>query len=836
MIRAIVFLIASASFVELSAESPEGETPFGVTPRDATLKGPLDRLQLLVTAPLGDSGRQDLTHEAIYESLTPSVIRVDRFGRVKPFAPGRGSIRVEHPALAQSPLEVSVEVIAYDTQPSLREDVLPILSKAGCNQGACHAAQFGKGGLKLSLFGFAPEQDYPPLARDFYQRRVDTGHPESSLILRKPTQQISHEGGKRFEVDSYEYEVLKAWIAAGAPPPTAQEPEVAQIFVSPRARTYSPGENQQLRVVARYSDGSKRDVTLRARYDTLSEGVATVDPTGLVVATGHGQTAIMVRYQGEAEISEVLSPYADSVDLTGFTPRNFVDEHVKTRWQHLGLKPTGPSTDEEFIRRAFLDALGTLPRTETVERFLDSPDPNKRDTLIDEILGLTGDPRRDRHVEEWSTYWTLKWGDLLRVNRKTISDAGMWAFHHWIRQSLRENKSVDRFVKEILTARGSILNDGPANYFVYTKRPTDKAEVAPAPDIAETTAQVFLGIRMQCARCHHHPFETYSQTDYYGLAAFFTGITSKQSDAFGELGFDAVLSVGNHSPIKHPRTGAVVPPTPLLAEPANLYGIADTRELLADWITAPDNPFFARNIVNRIWGYFMGTAIVEPIDDLRATNPPSNPDLLTALAANFVADGYDLRKLMRTIMRSRVYQLSSAPRPENAHDTRFYAHQNVKRLPAEVLLDAIDFACGTHEKFPDVPLGIRAIELPDSNFESYFLDTLGRPKRKVNCECERTAEPNLAQVLHIANGDLLQRKLTDKNGRIGKLLAKATDGGAAGDTAAIHELYLATFSRRPTDAEVTTCQDLIRRSKGRREGLENILWALCNSREFLFNH
>lgn len=801
-----------------------------VEPAAARLEHPLDRLQLIVTDHRNTSAPADRTREVRYDNLTPHILRVDAKGRVTPLGGGRGRVVLEH---AGRKVAVAIEVASPNraAPPSFREDAIPILSKAGCNQGACHASQFGQAGFKLSLLGFAPEQDHPALARDWLQRRVTPAAPDASLMLRKPTQQVPHGGGQRFEVGDYKYEVLRSWIAAGAPPPLEDEAGVIDLTVFPRERVYARGDQQQLRVVAHYSDGRTRDVTARALFDSLAEGIASVDHDGLVTVVGPGQAGIMVRYQGQGDVSHVLLPYGDRVELTDFQPANFIDERVKERWERLGLRPSGGCSDEQFIRRAFIDAVGTLPPPAHVERFLASNDPNKRAVLVDEVLGLTGDPDRDAYNEEWATYWALKWGDLLRVSRKTKSDAGMWAFHNWITDALRENRPMDQFVRDILTAQGSILEYGPANYFVSAARPSDFAGVAAAEDLAETTAQVFLGVRMQCARCHHHPFEEYSQKDYYSLAAFFTRLGSKTSDTFGRLGFDAVLTLNDTGSIQHPRTGEVMQPTPLGGQPLKSSDIEDLREPLVDWMLSAKNPLFARNIANRVWGYFMGTALIEPIDDVRATNPPSNPQLLEELAHYFIESGYDLRQLMRAVMNSRVYQLSSTPRAENVDETRFYAHYNVKRLSAEVLLDAIDYACGTQEKFPDVPLGIRAIALPDSQFESYFLDTLGRPRRLINCECERTSEPNLAQVLHIANGEVLHRKLTDKKGRLTQLVEKTTDNRAA-----VRALYLVTFSRPPSSEESERCVKIMERSKNRREGLENVLWALCNSREFLFNH
>lgn len=788
-----------------------------VEPERAELAGNFARLQLRVSG----VGEQDLTRAVKYAASNPAVLDVSPRGEVRPLQNGTAEVLIEH---AGSTLRVPVTVRGIVERPAVgfKQDVIPILSKAGCNMGACHAAQYGQGGLMLSVFGFAPEKDYLNLTRDQLGRRVSPSRPADSLILRKPTLETPHGGGRRFAVGSHEYQILEAWVAAGTPGPNAKEPEVVDLRVTPAERLYQVGESQQLRLLARYSDGSEQDVTHRAKFDSLSDGVALVTPTGYLTTVGAGQAGIMVRYDGQAKVSIVVVPFARDVDLSAFRPNNFVDELVLARWKRLGLKPAALSSDGEFLRRAFLDAIGTLPPPERIQAFLESKEPNKREALIDELLGLTGDPKRDIYVNEWSAYWSLKWGDLLRNNRRGLGDGGMWALHNWVRASLRENKPVHQFVREIIMAQGSVYENGPANYYRISRT---------APDLAETTAQIFLGVRLQCAKCHHHPFEVYGQSDYYGLAAFFTRIGTKPSNEFGALGGDSVVMVTSTGEINHPRTNQVMKPAPLLGKPIDPSNLRDRRKALAEWLAAPDNTLFARNIVNRFWAYYMGTGLVEQIDDMRATNPPSNPELLDALAADFVKNGYDLRKLMRAIMVSRTYQLSSVPPAESASDTRFYTHYNVKRLPAEVLLDAIDFATGTREKFVGIPLGTRAIELPDPNYTSYFLDTMGRPARATTCECERTGEPNLGQVLHITNGDLINRKLTDPAGRIAKLIArKATPEEAVAD------LFQATLSRTPTAKEIAAGRDVIARAPNLKEGLEDLLWALCNSREFLFNH
>lgn len=821
-IQFVLFSLLALSQCDLAiCDAAAPGTDLRVEPAEIQIAGNLDRVQFVVTAENSAGRRIDITRRATYEVLTPAHARVSTVGRVTPIESGDGIIRVKYKTQT-----IDVPLVVSDAEASrpvsYSEDVMPALTKAGCNQGACHGAQFGQGSFKLSLLGFAPEQDFPAIVREWNQRRVSLVSPADSLLLKKAVSAIPHGGGRRMQVGSPEYELLKAWIEAGIPGPMTDEPPVTDITVTPNEREYQPGGTQQLRVVAHYRDGTQRDVTHLARYDSLGTGIATVTRNGFVTATGQGQTAIMVRYRGRAKVSSVVRPFADIVDLSSFAPQNFVDEHVRTRWQKIGLTPSPICTDEEFIRRAFLASIGTLPAAERVEQFLSSEDANKRTALVDELLGMTGDPKRDIYIEEWSAYWTQKWGDLLRNNRAKVGEIGMWAFSSWIRASLRENKSMDQFVREILLAQGSIYQNGQANFYKVSAQPTD---------LAETTAQVFLGIRLECAKCHQHPFESYSQTDYYGLAAFFTRVTTKRSSDFGGFGNDTVVKLKTSGSIRHPRTGQVIPPTPLGAKPLESISARDLRRPLAEWLTSPENPLFARNIVNRTWGYLMGTALVEPIDDLRATNPPSNPELLEALASNFVTDGYNLRKLMRAIMVSHAFQLSSTSTDTNAADTRFFSHYPTKRLPAEVLLDAIDQVCGTRERFTGVPLGTRAIELPDPNFSSYFLDTLGRPQRIVSCECERTAEPNLAQVLQLANGELVQRKLTDKAGRLSKLI-----DNKASDDSAFNEFYLVALSRFPTAREVEHCRTILAGAADRRTGLEDILWALLNSREFLFNH
>ena len=821
MLKQITFAVSFLFCALILSPTRAAEQPFEVSPEKIELNGLLDyfQIQLPVTSNGKISG--DLTHAAKYTSLTPKVLEANSTGLVRPIGFGQGKIQIEL-AGKQREISANVKPRTNGKNASFVMDVVPVLNKGGCSLGGCHASQFGKGGFKLSLFGYAPEQDYPQMARDNRQRRISVLQPEKSLILQKASMAIAHGGGRRFAKDSYEYRIMHTWISEAVTEIDTKEPKVVGMELIPMTRRYKKGDQQQLRVVAEFGDGTKRDVTALAQYDSLVENIATVTPRGKVEILGSGQTAIMVRFMGQAKVSTVISPYKEKVDLAGFKPNNMIDEHIKKRFNQLGLEPSSLCSDEVFIRRAFIDTIGTLPEPEKVKAFLASKYPEKRSQLIDELLGLTGDPARDIYVEPWSAYWGMKWGDLLRNNRNKVGDGGMWAFSNWIRQSLRENKPVNEFVSEIITAQGSIYQNGPANYFKIASKPED---------LAEATSQIFLGVRLQCAKCHHHPFEVYSQKDYYSLAAFFTRVGNKSSVDFGALGQDTIIKVKGSGSIRHPRTKKTMEPTPLMGEPIDITSYRDFRRPLARWLTAPDNRLFSRSMANRFWSYFMATGFVEPIDDMRETNPASNPELLEALADHFVKSGYNLKELMRVIMNSRAYQLSSEPKPENVANTRFYTHYNVKRLPAEVMLDALDDLTGAQERFRGVPQGTRAIELPDPNYASYFLDTLGRPKRVITCECERTSQPNLSQVLQVANGQLINTKLATKNGRIEQLLkAKATDH------AVFSEMYLAAYSRFPTKQELANCDQIVKSSKDKREGYQDVMWAISNSREFLFNH
>lgn len=800
-------LLLLVSIVPASRADDDFES-LEVHPARATLSGPGASQRLVVLGVRPDGRKTDLTDRCELD-IEGTTVRVDDQGRLRPVEDGPSVARVRFGRI-QAEVPVDVQNAREPRRVSFRHEIVPMLTKLGCNQGACHGGQHGKGGFKLSLLGFEPAPDFTQIVKSAAGRRVSPSNPEESLLLLKPTLTVPHGGGKKMPPAGREYDLVRLWLEQGAPPPDDQEPSVVGLELLPSSRALEVDDVQHLVALATFSDGTVRDVTDDAKFDSLSEGIATVAPTGIARTVGRGETNILARYQGHAALARLTVPYGEPVPFE-FAARNVLDEHVARRWRALGLAPSAPCTDAEFLRRAMLDSIGTTPSIDEIDAFLADTSPDKRSRLIDRLL--------DR--PEYVDYWSLKWGDLLRVNTDTLGAQGMLAFNLWLRDAFRSNKPANRMAEELVTAQGSIYTNGPANYFRVARGPDD---------LAETTAQVFMGVRLQCAKCHHHPFEAYGQDDYYALAAYFARIATKNSDEFGLFGRELVVYTRDTGDVRQPRSGKVMAPRPLNAEPAD-HPI-DRRRALAEWLIQPDNPWFARNIANRYWAYLLGKGIVNPIDDLRETNPPTNPELLDALAAAFVESGYDFKALLRLILNSGVYQLSSVPTPENRLDALYFTHYPAKRLTAEQLLDAVNLATGTIEKFRQRPAGTRAIALPDTNVPSYFLDTFGRPVRATACECERTADPTLGQALHLMNGDTINRKLTQSDGRLARMLKDPR----LTDETLIQVLYRLTFARPATADEVKRAAAIIAAAPRRDQGAQDLLWGLLNAKEFLFNH
>lgn len=794
-----------------------------VSPSRVDLDGPHERARILVRAD-GDAPRAaDLTRLAAYRSVDPAVAVVSADGTVS--AVGDGATQVE---VTVGDERGMVEVVVSGAGDARRvgfdADVLPVITRAGCNAGTCHASQYGKGGFVLSVMAFDPTLDYTAMALASRGRRIAPDNPAGSLLLQKAGGSVPHGGGTRLPPGSPDHRVLASWIAAGAPGPDAAAPAVTRLEVEPAARIGGEGMQQQLRVRATYADGRRRDVTAWTRFDAIDEGVVRVEPAGVVTAVGRGHGSVMARFGGEAAIATFAVPFSDApaeggrfAEWHGGHP---LDAVAARTFAELGLVPSPRCDDATFLRRAYLDCLGGLPTVEESRAFLASSAPDKRERLVDELLGLTGDPARDRHVERFAAWQALHWADLIRNNSAVVGESGMWALHNWLLESFRGGKPFDRFVTELVTARGSIFSSGPANYFRIAGNPSD---------LAESTSQLFLGTRLQCAKCHHHPYERLGQADYYGFAAFFARVASKGSAEFGIFGGDSVVMVTPSGEVTHPRTGAVMKPTPLGGAPVETGD--DRRVALAAWLTAADNDLFARSLANRYLALLLGRGLVEPVDDLRSTNPPSNPEMMELLVREVRSSGFDVRRLMRFVMTSRPYQLESVPLEGNAADDRFYSHFRVRRLPAEALLDCIDEATLVRTKHPNLPLGTRAIELPDAAAANTnpFLVTFGKPKRASVCECERSPDENLAQALHTLNGDVVASKVADGAGRVATLVAS---GRSAREC--IEELWLAALCRPPTPAEAAEAEGVVAAAPSPAEGLQDLLWGLINSKHFLF--
>jgi hypothetical protein len=704
---------------------------------------------------------------------------------------------------------------------------MAVLSKAGCNQGACHGNQNGKNGFKLSLRGQDPTFDLESLTRDTFGRRTNMLEPQESLLLLKPTGVIPHEGGKRFGADSPEYAILSRWIREGSRPDRPNTPVLKEIEVTPSSQVVlEPLNRVQLRVRAKFSDGKVRDVSRLAVFETSNQ-VATVTPDGEVERQEMGETTILVRYLNQrVPVQLAFVPARPGFVWHDFPESNYIDHHVFAKLRAVRVLPSPLCSDSMFLRRAYLDTLGVLPTVQEARTFLADSRPDKRSRLIDALL----------QRPEFADFWSLKWSDLLRNEEKLLDRKGVQIFHHWIRQCLAEDKPLNEFACELIAARGSTYGHPAANFYRALRDPQARAEAV---------AQVFLGIRLQCARCHNHPFDRWTQDDYHSLAAFFARvdyriIENNRRDRFDKHEFDGeqIVCTNRDGEVANPRTGrTMLPRFPGSITPVSSAS-SDRLQLFADWVAHPDNPFFARAQVNRIWYHLMGRGIVEPNDDFRASNPPANGPLLEELAQDFAAHHFQLRHLVRTIMNSQTYQLSAAPNDTNALDEANFSHALIRPLQAEQLLDALAQVTAVPVKFNGYPLGLRAAELagvqparrrdrPQTEGER-FLRRFGKPERLLNCECERSDDTTLEQAFGLLTGGVVNQMLSAPDNRIGRLLARRESNGEI-----IQEFYLAALSRLPASQELDTASALVERSRDRRAALEDVVWGLVNAKEFL---
>lgn len=790
--------------------------------KKAKLLGPDANLQLVVY----NSDLQDMTREVVYTSAPDNLISISDSGKVIPLGNGDVTITATNDKGLTGKLDLVVERFETPQPINFPNEIVPLFTKHGCNGGGCHGKSEGQNGFKLSLLGFEPTEDFEYLVKESRGRRLFPAAPEHSLLLRKGAGDLPHGGGARFEHDSWDYKAIVRWMEQGMPYGSPDDPILEKISVFPDSRIVDPGGKQQLAVTAYYSDGSVRDITGIATYESNQKEMGEVDQNGLVtMSTGEtGDMAVMIRYQEQVSVFQATIPLGIPIESFPIA-KNVIDEKVFAKLKTLGLPTSEICDDSTFLRRTSLDVAGRLPTLEETDKYLNSDNPNKRSEWIDSLLSTT----------DYAEFFANKWSSILRNKRKADTyTRGTQAFHEWIRQSFHINKPYNQFVSELVTARGEISHNPATAWF---RNVTDQKERL------QDTAQVLLGVRLQCAECHHHPYEKWSQQDYYGFSAFFSRIGKKKTDMPGE---EAVFHNVGLATAKHPKTGQNIKPTPLGGDELDILAEDDPRDDLASWITDEKNPFFAPMLVNRYWKHFFNRAIVEPEDDMRVTNPPTNPELLQALSNQFISTGYDIKDLIRTICNSTTYQLSAIPNEHNAGDRQNYSRYYPKRLPAEVLLDSIDRMTGSPTSFAGQLPGTRAVALPDDSYNSssYFLTVFGRPEMDSACECERAQGASLAQTLHLLNSKNIQDKLSGAGGNAQKL----TSQKERVNEDKITELYKLAFSRNPKDDEMKTAIGYIKKKTEQIENdankkedsikmaYEDLVWALLNTKEFLFNH
>jgi hypothetical protein len=824
----ISWLVGSVAAVAGAAEA------IVVLPAECALSTPQSGQQLIVQAVEGAELGGQVTGGVSWSSSDPNVATVAG-GVVTPVHDGQATIA----ASAGGRTATARVVVSGQSAPfawNFRNHVEPVLAKLGCNSGACHGALAGKGGFRLSLRGYDPPTDHFNIVKQDRGRRVDLSDPGRSLFLAKPSGAIMHKGGIRCAPNTREYRILSQWIAAGAPAPDASDPRVVDLDILPLRSVQRVGRTQQVLARARYSDGRTEDITRWVKWSSVDESVCRVDDDGKTQTIGPGEGAIVAWYASKLAIARVTVPYeagptgpGEAVDRR--KPRNFIDEQVDKQLARLHLPASPDCSDAEFLRRAYVDTIGRPPSVDEARSFLADPAPARRDALIEMLLKRP----------EFADYWTYRWSDLLMLNGTRLRPAALKTYYQWIHKQVADDAPWDQFVRAIVTATGESTEDGPTNFYALSQSPED---------MTENVCQAFLGLSIGCAKCHNHPLEKWTNDQYYGMASLFARVKAKGWGGEGRDGDGKrTLYVAESGELVQPRTGKPLPPTPLDAQPLAFDDPADRRVALARWLTAPGNPYFARAIANRVWANFFNVGLVEPVDDMRVSNPASNDALLAAVADHLVKSKFDLKTLMRVILQSNAYQRASRPLPGNRADHRFYARYYPRRMMAEVLHDAIVQVTEVPTRFDSIafpgndkqktdfyPLGTRAVQLYDAAVENYFLQAFGRNPRRIVCECERSDQPTMVQVLHLSNGETVNAKLHAPGNRLHKLSRLRREGMSA--AAVVDEIYLACLARYPTDAERTHLLGLLPApgAADEQEVLEDVFWGLMSSREFLFNH
>ncbi|MBX3441293.1 MAG: DUF1553 domain-containing protein [Planctomyces sp.] len=805
-----VFAACAAFALAAPAALADSASPLriSVIPERCVLQGPRGEQRIVVTGHYAGDEVRDLTQAA---TLTPAASEIVRSeGHIlRPVGDGESEVTV---SVGGQTTVVHVEVRDFGMPDpvSFKTETLAALTKAGCNMGACHGSPSGKGGFRLSLRGYDPPLDIMTLRSEFAGRRTNSAEPDESLILKKGLMQVAHGGSQRLFAGDPNHVALRNWIAEGQKLDAADEPDLERIEVLPRQRIFrDAGNRQQLIVNGYFSDGSVRDVTALTVFSSSAESVAKVDERGLVRKAGRGEAAILARYLDKMDNAAVT--FLETVQgfaWNGSPEFNFIDRAVNAKLLQLQILPSDLCSDDEFLRRAYLDAIGRLPTIEEAQVFMNDLSDDKRERLVDRLL----------ETPDYAAFWTMKWADVLRANTNRINAAGVHKFNGWIYEGVLTDAPMDQFARELLTASGSVYENPAANYWRSSRDPSDAVE---------TTAQLFLGVRIQCAKCHNHPFERWTQDNYYGVGAAFARVGRKP----GPTPNDEIIFPAAGGELTQPRTGATMKVHLLLTGDVDDEPGRDRREIFAEWLTKPENPFFGRSIVNRVWGHLLGRGIVDPVDDFRDSNPASNPQLLDELARQFAERGFSRKWLIRTIMNSHTYQRSARTNDFNKDDEIYFSHATTRMLSAEQLLDSICAVTDVPETFPGVPAGTRATQLPEPPADHYFLKIFGQPQREMACECERSSESNLSQALQMINGPTVHNKLRDDAGRINRMI----EAGASDDEI-ITTLYLAGVSRTPTTQELETARTHVAASESRRFGLEDVGWALLNTKEFLFQH
>ena len=781
-------------------------TRIDVYPPDINLNTKLDFQRLIVVATRDDGVTLDVTTAAAVRLADPAPARLD--GRtLYPVADGSTALEVEYQGF-QASVAVTVKDATADRPISFHLDVMPVLMRSGCNTGSCHGAARGKDGFRLSLFGFDPKADYDRITREETVRRIDLAMPASSLLIEKSIGAVAHTGGKRFEADSQYNKTLLRWLEAGAPLDPGEPPVVSELqLFPPKAVIEGTGSTQQFLARARYTDGTDRDVTDLVVFMTSNDNSAGINPDGLVTAAARGEAFVMARFETKTIGSQVLALPKDLQYTPPPITGNYIDELVGAKLLKLRILPSELCSDEEFIRRVTIDISGTLPTAEEFNAFMSDTAADKRGKVIERLLAR----------KEFSEIWAMKWSEWLMVKSSPdVSYKSMFLYSSWLTDKIANNVPLDQMIRELLSATGGTFTS-PATNFYQIERDTLKT--------AENVAQVFMGFRTQCAQCHNHPFDRWTMDDYYSFAAFFAQIGRKQGEDYRET---VVFNSGGGD-VRHLVGGRVMPPKFLGGQVPDVQG-KDRRVVLAEWLTSPENPYFATNVSNRVWAHFLGKGIVEPVDDIRISNPASNPELFEALGKKLVEYKFDFRQLVRDICNSHAYQRSLVRNSSNETDERNFAHANVRRIPAEMLLDCINQVTETKEKFQGLPLGARAVQIADGQTSTYFLTTFGRAKRETVCACEANTDPSLSQALHMLNGDAVHGKVAQ-----GGVVKKLLEQGQTPEQV-IENLYVRCLSRKPSADEQQKLLAIVAGAENPQAGLDDVFWAILNSREFLFNH